>query len=65
MLLYAKTQESITPDGKVTHHDGNMFYFKTLDLCADFKEISKQLDAIVVHEKISSQRTDGSKVINT
>ncbi len=54
MLLYAKTQEDIIPDGKVTHHDGNIFYFKTLDLCADFKEISKQLDAIVSNEIITS-----------
>jgi 5-methylcytosine-specific restriction enzyme subunit McrC len=45
MLLYAKTQEDITPDGQFTHNDGNVFYFRTLDLNMDFESIKKRLDS--------------------
>ena len=47
MLLYAKTQEEITPDGQMQTADGNVIYFKSLDLCQDFKEISRQLDELI------------------
>ena len=46
MLLYAKTGESITPDGEFSM-GGNRISVKTLDLNTDFKEISKELDKIV------------------
>jgi len=47
MLLYAKTSEEITPDGKVVTNDGNTISFKTLDLNMEFAGICKQLDMIV------------------
>lgn len=47
MLLYAKTQEDIVPDGKDTFTDGNVFYYKNLDLNQDFEGIRLQLDNIV------------------
>jgi 5-methylcytosine-specific restriction enzyme subunit McrC len=47
MLLYAKTQEQIVPNNMVISNDGNVFYFKTLDLNQNFKEIRKQLDHLV------------------
>ena len=47
MLLYAKTGDDVVPDGKVLHNDGNMFYFKTLDLNVDFDHIKEQLDGFV------------------
>mgnify|MGYP002623190032 CR=1 FL=1 len=47
MLLYAKTQEEIVPDGSMTLTDGNTIYFKTLDLNSDFKNICRQLDGFV------------------
>ena len=45
LLLYAKTDEDIVPDGWY-NMGGNMIGAKTLDLNKDFKEIAKQLDAI-------------------
>lgn len=45
LLLYAKTDEDITPDGWY-NMGGNMIGAKTLDLNKDFKEIAVQLDAI-------------------
>ena len=47
MLLYAKTQEEITPDGQMKHKDGNIIYFRTLDLNTDFDTIRKRLDSFV------------------
>ena len=47
MLLYAKTQEEITPDGQLKHKDGNIIYFRTLDLNTDFDTIRKRLDSFV------------------
>ena len=44
MLLYAKTQESITPDGQMKLAKGNIIYFRTLDLNQEFSEIKKTLD---------------------
>lgn len=45
MLLYAKTQEDITPDC-LFNMGGNQIGAKTLDLSRDFKLIAAQLDAI-------------------
>ena len=47
MLLYAKTQESVVPDGKMKCIDGNIIYFKTLDLNQKFENIKVQLEKIV------------------
>ena len=46
MLLYAKTQEEISPDIDVLM-DGNLISVKTLDLNKDFILLSAQLDRIV------------------
>ena len=46
LLLYAKTDEQITPDGTV-NIGGNMIGAKTLDLNVDFRIISDQLNKIV------------------
>ena len=47
MLLYAKTQEDIVPDGQMKRKDGNYIYFRTLDLNKDFKNIKERLDSFV------------------
>lgn len=47
MLLYAKTEEDITPDGQTKFNDGNVIYYRSLDLNQDFKNIKKQLDELV------------------
>lgn len=49
MLLYAKTEEDITPDGQTTFRDGNVIYYRTLDLNQDFENIKKQLDVFLKH----------------
>ena len=46
MLLYAKTQEEITPDMDFIIK-GNRYQVKTLDLNLDFAKIREQLDRIV------------------
>ena len=46
LLLYARTDEPITPDGMI-NIGGNMIGAKTLDLNVDFKIITAQLDKIV------------------
>jgi len=46
MLLYAKTDEEITPSDTL-QVDGNRFFVRTLDLNTDFSKLSAQLDAIV------------------
>lgn len=46
MLLYAATDEAIQPD-ETYQMSGNQISVKTLNLNADFSEISKQLDKIV------------------
>ena len=48
MLLYAKTDEQIQPDGDY-QMSGNRISVKTLDLNRDFSEIAEQLNRIV-HE---------------
>lgn len=45
MLLYAKTDEEIQPDGSYMM-SGNKISVKTLDLNCEFSEIKKQLDEI-------------------
>lgn len=45
MLLYAKTQEEITPDCVYTI-GGNKIGAKTLDLNRDFKHIASALDSL-------------------
>jgi 5-methylcytosine-specific restriction enzyme subunit McrC len=47
MLLYAKTQEEIVPDGQIKRKDGNFIYFRTLDLNTDFDAIKERLDSFV------------------
>ncbi len=47
MLLYAKTQDDPCLNDKRTLRDGNIIYFKTLDLNRDFKEIANQLESIL------------------
>lgn len=49
MLLYAKTEEDIIPDGQMEYKDGNIIYFRTLDLNQDFKNIKEQLDLLVAY----------------
>jgi len=46
MLLYAKTQEDIVPDGQMKRKDGNYIFFKTLDLNTDFEGIRERLDSL-------------------
>jgi 5-methylcytosine-specific restriction enzyme subunit McrC len=46
VLLYAKTDEDITPDNSYMM-DGNRISVKTLDLDKDFAGIREQLDKIV------------------
>ena len=47
MLLYAKTQEGIVPEGEMKQRDGNTIYFRTLDLNMDFESIKKRLDGFI------------------
>ncbi|MBR5037854.1 MAG: 5-methylcytosine-specific restriction endonuclease system specificity protein McrC [Prevotella sp.] len=47
MLLYAKTQEEIVPDGQIKLKSGNYIYFRTLDLNTDFKSIKDRLDSFI------------------
>ena len=46
MLLYAKTDEQITPDNNYSL-DGYPIHVKSLDLNCDFSQIKEQLDGIV------------------
>ncbi len=45
MLLYAKTQEQITPNNKYSM-DGNTIWVRTLDLNLPFPRIAEQLEKI-------------------
>lgn len=47
MLLYAKTDEEISPNGQMKWRDGNTIYYRTLDLNCEFSQIKEQLDGIV------------------
>lgn len=44
MLLYAKTQEEFQPDGQMKWYNGNMIYYRNLDLNQNFEAIKNQLD---------------------
>ena len=46
LLLYAKTQDEVFPDGKPFEIGGNRIGAKTLDLNNEFSEIKSQLDII-------------------
>ncbi len=46
LLLYAKTEEEVFPDGEPFIIGGNSIGAKTLDLNKEFKEIAAQLDRI-------------------
>lgn len=48
MLLYAKTQEDIVPDGQMKRKDGNYIYFRTLDLNTGFDAIKERLDSFLL-----------------
>ncbi len=48
MLLYAKTQEDIVADGQMVFRDGNVIYYRTLDLNQDFEKIKERLDSFVL-----------------
>lgn len=50
MLLYARTQEEITPEGHMKLSDGNTIYFRNLDLNQPFADIRHQLDSYVAIE---------------
>lgn len=45
MLLYARTDEEVQPDGTY-QMSGNQISVRTLDLSREFTEITAQLDAI-------------------
>lgn len=47
MLLYAKTDEEIVPDGMMRLTSGNRIFFRTLDLNVPFDKIKKQLENFV------------------
>ena len=47
LLLYAKTEESTSPDITKRTPDGNMIYVRTLDLNQDFHGICAQLDKCI------------------
>ena len=47
MLLYAKTDEDVTPN-QVYQMSGNTIFVKTLDLNQPFQVISKQLDDVII-----------------
>lgn len=47
MLLYAKTQEEIVPDGQMKLAKGNTVLFRTLDLNQRFEDIEKSLDSLI------------------
>lgn len=48
MLLYAKTEADIHPDGKMRFSGGNTIYFRTLDLNQPFCNIKQQLDVLIL-----------------
>lgn len=54
MLLYAKTEQEIVPDGQMKFTTGNTIYFRTLDLNKDFQEIKKQLNSFITIDQWSN-----------
>lgn len=47
ILLYAKTEDVSLEDGQMAISDGNMLYFRTLDLNQDFSGVRGQLDKLI------------------
>ncbi|MCM1502064.1 MAG: 5-methylcytosine-specific restriction endonuclease system specificity protein McrC [Bacteroidales bacterium] len=47
ILLYAMTEEEFHPHGQMKWHDGNMIYYRNLDLNQDFEGIKQQLELLV------------------
>lgn len=47
MLLYAKTGDEIQPDNEIRLSDGNVIYYRNLDLNRDFEGIKNQLETFV------------------
>lgn len=47
MLLYVKTQEEVVPNGQMKLSDGNIIYFRNLDLDQNFGNIKHQLDSLI------------------
>lgn len=72
MLLYAKTQEQITPNNKYSM-DGNTIWVRTLDLNLPFPQIAEQLEKIAgdyleaenLIELVSEQTEDAKESSNT
>ncbi len=61
MLLYAKTDEDITPNGSMKLADGNTIYFRTLDLNVPFAEIEKQFRGLRIVFKLLKIRIAGAQ----
>lgn len=47
MLLYAKTEDTFQPYGHMKWREGNMIYYRHLDLNQDFDSIKSQLDNLL------------------
>ena len=60
MLLYAKTNETEQPDGKVYHMDGNKISVNVLDLNQDFIDIKRKLNGFAKEffglDKVNNER---------
>ena len=63
MLLYAKTDEEITPDNSYLM-DGNKVSVKTLDLDKDFAGIRSQLDRIVEEWQAENEKTQQLEILH-
>ena len=50
MLLYAKTQTEIQPNGDFKTNDGNVLMVRTLDLSLDFENIKAELDTLINYQ---------------
>ncbi len=50
MLLYAKTQAEIQPNGDFKTNDGNVVMVRTLDLSCDFENIKMELDTLINYQ---------------
>lgn len=57
MLLYAKTDEEIHPNGNYLM-SGNRISVKTLDLNQEFAEIAEQLNGIIEMSFVDSRRNE-------
>lgn len=52
MILYAKTQEDVVPNGQMRLAEGNTIFFRTLDLNREFSEIEKSLNGLIANNLI-------------